>query len=197
VVRLGVQLTEGLAGLVTAAPGAALVGKAGATAWEGTRKATTVPVRHSRAFVEGFVEGLVGEAAGPVAAAPPGLNRQLRRKLERADASAADGDGQQRGRGASLALFGASAGGLVAGGAAWLIGRPDLAAVAWIGGTLVVLVPATVAMGRKLLRREGGVDAIAVLAMGGALLLGERSSRSCSPAGRPWSATPAPGRGGS
>lgn len=63
--------------------------------------------------------------------------------------------------------------GLAAGGLFHLVGSPSLGRAAWILATLVVLVPYTATAARGLLRRAAGVDLIAVLAMAGALLLGE------------------------
>ena len=62
--------------------------------------------------------------------------------------------------------------GLVLGGLLYLT-DPTLAWWAWAATTASVLLPATAASARALLRGETGVDIIAVLAMGGALLLGE------------------------
>ncbi|HVS15442.1 MAG TPA: heavy metal translocating P-type ATPase [Thermoanaerobaculia bacterium] len=63
--------------------------------------------------------------------------------------------------------------GLAGGGAAWLAGRPEMATWVWGAVTFVVLVPLALGVLRDLLRGRTGVDAIALLAMGGALLLGE------------------------
>jgi heavy metal translocating P-type ATPase len=63
--------------------------------------------------------------------------------------------------------------GLVGGGVAWLAGAPDAATWAWGGATLVVLIPLALGVLRDLLRGRTGVDAIALIAMAGALLLGE------------------------
>ena len=61
----------------------------------------------------------------------------------------------------------------VAGGVLWLLGAHPLADVAWALSVLVALVPLTVSVARDLLHRETGVDVIALLAMAGALLLGQ------------------------
>lgn len=63
--------------------------------------------------------------------------------------------------------------GLTVGGVAHLLGAPELARWAFVAVVLVVLVPTALASARRLLRREMGVDLIALLAMAGALLLGE------------------------
>jgi len=63
--------------------------------------------------------------------------------------------------------------GLAAGGLAWQQGRPDAATWIWGAATLVVLVPLAIGVARDLARGRTGVDAIALLAMAGALVLGE------------------------
>jgi heavy metal translocating P-type ATPase len=63
--------------------------------------------------------------------------------------------------------------GLAGGGVAWLLDLGAAADWAWGIATVIALVPATVGVVRDLLQRETGVDIIAVLAMLGALLLGE------------------------
>ncbi|HVS64664.1 MAG TPA: heavy metal translocating P-type ATPase [Thermoanaerobaculia bacterium] len=63
--------------------------------------------------------------------------------------------------------------GLAVGGAFWLTGRPEAATWIWGAVTLVVLVPLAIGVARDLARGRTGVDAIALLAMAGALLLGE------------------------
>jgi heavy metal translocating P-type ATPase len=63
--------------------------------------------------------------------------------------------------------------GLAGGGLAWALGRTDAAGLAWALTTGVAFVPLAWAAGRELVRRRIGVDAIALLAMAGALLLGE------------------------
>jgi heavy metal translocating P-type ATPase len=62
---------------------------------------------------------------------------------------------------------------LAVGGALALAGRSDLADLAWAAGTAVVLATVVPPVTVSLLRRRVGVDAIALLAMGGALALGE------------------------
>ncbi|HVS02641.1 MAG TPA: heavy metal translocating P-type ATPase, partial [Thermoanaerobaculia bacterium] len=63
--------------------------------------------------------------------------------------------------------------GLAAGGAAWLAGLPGWAGLAWAATTVAALVPLTWTVARDLLRGQTGVDLIALLAMAGALALGE------------------------
>lgn len=63
--------------------------------------------------------------------------------------------------------------GLAVGGILWLFGSPDTAEVAWALTTAAVLGPLAFSVFRQLLRGEAGVDVIALLAMAGALLLGE------------------------
>jgi heavy metal translocating P-type ATPase len=62
---------------------------------------------------------------------------------------------------------------VLAGGVAWLAGAPGAAEVAWAAGLLIALVPLSVNVTRELLRRQTGVDIIALLAMAGALALGQ------------------------
>jgi heavy metal translocating P-type ATPase len=64
-------------------------------------------------------------------------------------------------------------GGLVAGGAAWLAGAGGAARAAWALTTAAMLVPLALGVTKRLLRREVGVDLIALLAMAGALAIGE------------------------
>ncbi len=63
---------------------------------------------------------------------------------------------------------------IVAGGGLWLAGAPDVAAWVWGAGATAVLVPLVVTTARSLLRGDVGVDAIALVAITGALLLGEQ-----------------------
>lgn len=67
-----------------------------------------------------------------------------------------------------VALLGLGAGGV----SAW-VGSPGTASILWALVTAWVLAPAAFSALSKLLRGETGVDLIAVLAMAGALLLGE------------------------
>ncbi|MEO5964934.1 MAG: heavy metal translocating P-type ATPase [Candidatus Limnocylindrales bacterium] len=64
-------------------------------------------------------------------------------------------------------------GGLLAGLAATAAGRADIAWWCWTVPSVVVGLRLTTAIARDLLHREAGVDVIAVLAIGGALLFGE------------------------
>ncbi len=61
--------------------------------------------------------------------------------------------------------------GLGAGAAAALAGRSDLASTTWAATTVVALVPLAIATLRDLAAGNVGVDLIALLAMGGALVL--------------------------
>ena len=63
---------------------------------------------------------------------------------------------------------------LVTGGAAALTGRTAVADAVWAAGILPTLATLGVRTVRALLRGETGVDILAALSMGGALLLGER-----------------------
>src|SRR3982751_286586 len=63
---------------------------------------------------------------------------------------------------------------LVTGGAAALTGRTAVADAVWAAGILPTLAILGVRTVRALLRGETGVDILAALSMGGALLLGER-----------------------
>jgi heavy metal translocating P-type ATPase len=63
--------------------------------------------------------------------------------------------------------------GLVSGGAAWLAGRTHLADHLWQATIILVLLPLAIDIAASLRRRELGVDAIALLAMAGALAFGE------------------------
>jgi heavy metal translocating P-type ATPase len=72
-----------------------------------------------------------------------------------------------------LFLFVVSAIALGAGAAAQLAGVPDWAHWIWLGGAIPVLVAVLIGMMGRLLRRDAGLDVIAVLSIGGALGLGE------------------------
>jgi heavy metal translocating P-type ATPase len=63
--------------------------------------------------------------------------------------------------------------GLVTGLIAWAAGKDAAADAAWAATTVLTLVPVTIGIGRQLIQRRAGVDVIALLAMGGALALGE------------------------
>jgi heavy metal translocating P-type ATPase len=71
-----------------------------------------------------------------------------------------------------LALF--ALGAIVAGGALWLVGEEGWADAAWGLGAAVVLVPLVADTARSLLKGDVGVDAIALVAIAWALLLGEQ-----------------------
>jgi heavy metal translocating P-type ATPase len=63
--------------------------------------------------------------------------------------------------------------GLLAGCAAWLAGAGGAARAAWALTIAAMLVPLSLGVAKSLLRREVGVDLIALLAMAGALAIGE------------------------
>ena len=63
---------------------------------------------------------------------------------------------------------------LLAGAILWLLGEPGWADAAWGLGAAVVLVPLTVDTARSLFHGDVGVDAIALIAIAGALVLGEQ-----------------------
>ena len=63
--------------------------------------------------------------------------------------------------------------GLGSGGAAWIAGRHPLADALWAGTAGLALIPAIVTLVHSLLRRSASVDVIAILAIVGALVLGE------------------------
>jgi heavy metal translocating P-type ATPase len=64
-------------------------------------------------------------------------------------------------------------GSIVAGGALWFLGQEKWADIAWAAGAVVVLVPLVLSTARSLLRRDVGVDAIALVAIVWALALGQ------------------------
>ncbi len=68
----------------------------------------------------------------------------------------------------SLALLG-----LVSGLVLWLVGRPDLADIAWTAGVAPVLLALCVEIVRSLAKGEVGLDIVAALSMSAALLFGE------------------------
>ena len=63
--------------------------------------------------------------------------------------------------------------GLCAGGAAWVAGNHRVADALWAGTAGLALVPITAEIIRKLRQRSAGMDLIAMLAIIGALILGE------------------------
>ena len=73
----------------------------------------------------------------------------------------------------SRVLLGASVLGLVTGGVLHLSGRRDAANIAWAVTTVIGIVPMTREVVGGLIRRQPGVDLIALMAMAGALALGE------------------------
>ena len=73
----------------------------------------------------------------------------------------------------AAALLLVTAGGLAAGGVAQLAGAGGAAQWAWRATTVVGMAPAMVRVAVGLKRRSPGVDVVAVLAMAGALALGE------------------------
>jgi heavy metal translocating P-type ATPase len=64
-------------------------------------------------------------------------------------------------------------GGLLVGGALWLAGAHDAADLAWAATAVLGIVPAVAWVISSLRRRQPGVDLIAVLALGGAVAVGE------------------------
>ncbi|WP_067171545.1 heavy metal translocating P-type ATPase [Microtetraspora niveoalba] len=72
-----------------------------------------------------------------------------------------------------IALLVVTIGALLAGGALYLLGAAAAADVAWTVGTLAALVPAACWVVSALWRGRLGVDAIAVLALAGSLVVGE------------------------
>jgi heavy metal translocating P-type ATPase len=72
-----------------------------------------------------------------------------------------------------LLLPGAAAVSLAAGGVLALTGAETAAHAVWAAATVALLVPLTVSVVRSLARGDVGVDAIALLAMAGALAIGE------------------------
>jgi heavy metal translocating P-type ATPase len=62
---------------------------------------------------------------------------------------------------------------VVGGAVAWFLGARAIADAAWAVALVVALVPLTVSVLRDLVHRDTGVDLIALLAMAGALILGQ------------------------
>jgi heavy metal translocating P-type ATPase len=73
----------------------------------------------------------------------------------------------------NLLLLAVSAGGLIAGLAAQFSGERNWAGWIWVIGSAPVLLAVLVGIGRAVLRREAGLDLIALLSMAGAMALGE------------------------
>ena len=76
-------------------------------------------------------------------------------------------------RASSPLILALAVAGIVAGGVAWLAGAAAPAHLLWSATTLVCLVPLGFTVARELARGRTGVDLIAVLAMAGALVVGE------------------------
>nr|CRL75803.1 heavy metal-translocating P-type ATPase [Mycolicibacterium malmesburyense] len=62
---------------------------------------------------------------------------------------------------------------LAVGGVLWLVGQREAADISWIVGTVVAVVPAVLWVVAALRQGRLGVDVIAVLSLGGTLLVGE------------------------
>jgi heavy metal translocating P-type ATPase len=75
--------------------------------------------------------------------------------------------------GTDVLLPGAAAASLALGGALTLADAHTPAHAIWAAATIALLVPLSVSVGRSLVHGDVGVDAIALLAMAGALVLGE------------------------
>lgn len=75
--------------------------------------------------------------------------------------------------GTSAAILVGALGTVLGGSLLWLVNERTLADMAWALAILVALVPLAVSVVRDLIHRETGVDVIALLAMGGALVLGQ------------------------
>jgi heavy metal translocating P-type ATPase len=78
-----------------------------------------------------------------------------------------------RRRDASPAFLALAVVGLAVGGVLWVAGEHDAANMAWAATTIVGILPLAYSVAMDLLHRETGVDVIALLAMAGALALGE------------------------
>ncbi|HEV8621538.1 MAG TPA: heavy metal translocating P-type ATPase [Actinomycetota bacterium] len=78
-----------------------------------------------------------------------------------------------RRRDASRAFLAVAVVGLAVGGVLWAAGDHDTANMAWAATTIVGIMPLAYSVAIDLLHRETGVDVIALLAMAGALALGE------------------------
>jgi heavy metal translocating P-type ATPase len=76
-------------------------------------------------------------------------------------------------RATNLLLLIVSASGLFAGIAALLSGYGKWAAWIWVAGSAPVLLAVLIGIGRAILRREAGLDLIALLSIAGAIALGE------------------------
>ena len=78
-----------------------------------------------------------------------------------------------RRRDASRAFLALAVVGLAVGGVMWAAGDHDTANMTWAATTIVGILPLAYSVAIDLLHRETGVDVIALLAMAGALVLGE------------------------
>jgi heavy metal translocating P-type ATPase len=78
-----------------------------------------------------------------------------------------------RRRNYSQVFLALSAVGIAAGGGLWFASAHDAANVTWAATTVVGILPLAYSVGMDLLHRETGVDVIALLAMAGALALGQ------------------------
>jgi heavy metal translocating P-type ATPase len=70
-------------------------------------------------------------------------------------------------------LVGVTLAGIVAGGIAYFADYRTAADIAWIFTTVAAAVPVGISIVRELLRRNAGVDVIALMAMAGSIILGE------------------------
>jgi heavy metal translocating P-type ATPase len=75
--------------------------------------------------------------------------------------------------GSPLAILLTVLGAVLIGTALWLAGAHSAADVAWGVAVTLALIPLAISVARDLLRRETGVDLIALLAMAGSLMLGQ------------------------
>ena len=73
----------------------------------------------------------------------------------------------------NVLLLAVSATGLIGGIAVRIIGEPTWAGWIWVISSAPVLLAVVVGIGRTVLRREAGIDLIALLSIGGAMALGE------------------------
>jgi cation transport ATPase len=76
-------------------------------------------------------------------------------------------------RASNLLLVVVSAAGLIGGIAAWLGGQPKWAETVWVISAAAVLLAVASGIIRAASRREGGLDLIALLSIGGAIALGQ------------------------
>jgi heavy metal translocating P-type ATPase len=98
------------------------------------------------------------------------VRRRARDRAEEAETMVADQRLRpllERGRLPAILLV------MAAGGVGWLLGEPGFGDAAFALATLLAFVPALVTSVRDVVRGHFGVDLIALLAMAGALLLGE------------------------